>query len=205
MASAYTVDYARLLSRNAESQRMDYFIVGVANDNPSFKPPVRGAYLFCGQYPDRVQVSMWHILKCNSFLPKQQYLIVQQPVSGPGYLTRALRGLLAEWLACPSTTPTTQVRILQFLQTIWTKQYMDEPTKTYNVMLLGNVLHETRRRSLLNCVVLCSVEASRQCDSLNYCKSSGLCQLNSHKYGYQRTSIQIVNDDTCRWVLPSYP
>ncbi|ESO03906.1 hypothetical protein HELRODRAFT_172934 [Helobdella robusta] len=195
MASTYTVDYARLLSRNAEPQRMDYFIVGVASDNPSSKPPVRGAYLFCGQYPGRAQVSMWHILKCNPFLPKQQYLIVQQPVSGPGYLT------VCELEVYPADV----VSGSDVSQTIWTKQYMDEPTKTYNVMLLGNVSHETRRRSLLDCVVLCSVEASRQCDSLNYCKSSGLCQLNSHKYGYQRSSIQIVNDDTCRWLLPSYP
>ncbi|ESO03907.1 hypothetical protein HELRODRAFT_172935 [Helobdella robusta] len=159
-------------------ETIDYFIVGLRNDNLNM---IRGTYYFCGQCPAKAQISTKHKLKCNAFLPKQRYLIVQQAVNS---------GQLEIYLAYPKSDLTL---------TSWMKQYMDEPTKTYSVMLLGNVLHETRRRSLLDCVVLCSVEASRQCDSLNYCKSSGLCQLNSHKYGYQRTSIQIVNDDTSRW------
>ncbi|ESO08543.1 hypothetical protein HELRODRAFT_169410 [Helobdella robusta] len=32
------------------------------------------------------------------------------------FIAITIRGLVAEWLACPSTTPTTRVRILQFFQ-----------------------------------------------------------------------------------------
>ncbi|ESO03911.1 hypothetical protein HELRODRAFT_172939 [Helobdella robusta] len=167
---------------------MNYFIVGLKDNNQNI---IRGNYLVCGQYPKKAEISKKHTLKCNPFLPKQQFLIVQQYLYGGGGFTICqLEIYLYEALSNVSST-------------VWTKQYMDEPTKTYSVLLLGNVLHETRRRSLLDCVVLCSVEASRQCDSLNYCKWSNLCQLNSHKYGYQRSSIQIVNDDTyiiSRWI-----
>ena len=69
------------------ANRLDYFIVGVTDVSPQLVAPVRGAYPLCGQYPYTAPASANLTLFCNVSTPPGRYVIVQQPATGPGYLT----------------------------------------------------------------------------------------------------------------------
>ena len=67
--------------------RLDYFIVGITNDSPLVKAPVRGGYPLCGQYPNPALAGTWMAVKCMDAAPSGQFVIVQQPASDFGFLT----------------------------------------------------------------------------------------------------------------------
>ena len=69
------------------ADRADYFIAGVTNTSSEVIRPVRGAYPLCGQYPGQVGDGATVTLHCSVDAPPGQYVIIQQPESGPGGLT----------------------------------------------------------------------------------------------------------------------
>ena len=64
----------------------DYFIVGVTNTSWSMSRPVRGRYPLCGQYQKALTAGSTVTQWCNVDTPPSQYVIIQQPAQGPGYL-----------------------------------------------------------------------------------------------------------------------
>ena len=65
---------------------MDYFIVGVTNISWATQAPVRGAYPLCGQYPSAAPGGVGLTVNCAASTPPAQYVIIQQPANGVGYM-----------------------------------------------------------------------------------------------------------------------
>ena len=71
---------------NFTDNRLDYFIVGVTNEFSTTNRPVRGTYPLCGQYPTLAINAGKMLLNCNANTPAGQFVIIQQPQDGHGWL-----------------------------------------------------------------------------------------------------------------------
>ena len=69
------------------ASRLDNFIVGVTNTSSNVTAPVRNMYPLCGQYPTAASQYAKMTQFCLTSTPPGRYVIIQQPVSGVGYMT----------------------------------------------------------------------------------------------------------------------
>ena len=68
----------------SKETRLHYFLVGVTN---SAADPVRGTYPLCGRFPSTVAPGATVTLNCDPDISAGQYVIIQQPSDGQGWLT----------------------------------------------------------------------------------------------------------------------
>ncbi|ESO01510.1 hypothetical protein HELRODRAFT_174466 [Helobdella robusta] len=167
LAENYYVDYVNLYSRNEESARLNYFLIGLTSVNyfPAGSNITRGTYPLCGQYKYKAVLSAKHTLKCNANLASYRYVIAQQPASGPGSLT------ICEMEVFDADKPNSK---------IW-KRYQ-------NTRLNGYVSNVETVSNMLKCLMRC---VPGKCDSFNFKPAGSVCELNSHLNGYMQTNLNI--------------
>lgn len=67
---------------------MQYVYIGVTNEFiENSLTPVRHNYPLCRQWPYKTNISQNLTITCRPNTPPGRYVIVQQPIDGPGMLT----------------------------------------------------------------------------------------------------------------------
>ncbi|ESO04193.1 hypothetical protein HELRODRAFT_191744 [Helobdella robusta] len=170
LADKYGVDFVVLYSRDCIPDRLDYFMIGLTSVD-YFAPGsnvVRGTYPLCGQYKYQAVVSSKHTLKCNANLLPYRFVIVQQPITGPGSLTVCE----LEVYKADNSNSKKWNRYVNYKLTGYTS----------HVMVVSHKL-----KCFFNCM-------PGLCNSVNFKEDGSVCELNQHLFGYNQNNLMVSAD-----------
>ncbi|ESN95490.1 hypothetical protein HELRODRAFT_179260 [Helobdella robusta] len=166
MDGNHHIDYIAFTNRDTPLDfvlvRSTNFIIGLTPYNASDVAPVRGQYPLCNTYPGAVPRNRRVTLQCNANLPAYRYVIVQQAYGiSDGHLT-----------VCEL-----EVYEPSSFSKVWISRQDHQ--------LVGYTFLEFPALRPMSCIVQCIKLGLYQCDSINFNKQLNVCQLNSHRNGFQ--------------------